>query len=32
MKKRLIDPDVLVGYGMMVITILLVLLLGFGLI
>ena len=32
MKKRLIDPDVLVGYGMMVITILLVLLLGFSLI
>jgi len=32
MKKRLIDPDVLVGFGMMLITILLVLLLGFSLI
>ena len=32
MKKRLIDADVLVGFGMMVITILLVLLLGFSLI
>jgi len=32
MKKRLIDPDVLVGFGMMLIIILLVLLLGFSLI